>query len=104
MKGLALYYLYTLTVFGRPALDVDVPNKVAGSEAKVLEGILNTVYAVAGIVAVVAIIIAGFIYVTSQGSPENVKKAKNAIVYATVGLIIVMMAFSITWFVSNRVS
>jgi len=103
MKDIIMYHL--LTFAARPALDLEgVPNAQAGSEAKVLEGILNTVYAVAGITAVIVIIIAGFLYVTSHGSPESVKKAKNAIIYATIGLVIVMMAFSITWFVSNRLA
>lgn len=102
MKGLALYYL--LTFVARPTLDVDVPNKTAGSETKVLEGILNTVYAVAGVAAVIVIIVAGMMYATSHGSPESVKRAKNAILYASIGLVVIMMAFSITWFVSNRIA
>jgi heme/copper-type cytochrome/quinol oxidase subunit 2 len=101
MKDTILYHLLTLLA-ARPALDVEVPNERPGSEAQVLEGILNTVYGVAGIIAVIAIIGAGFIYTTSGGSPENIKKAKNAIIYAVIGLIIVIMAFSITWFVSGR--
>lgn len=97
MKDTILYYL--LTIVGRPALNVNVERI---DEESVLTGVLNTVYAVAGIVAVIAIIGAGFFYVTSQGGSEGVKKAKNTILYAVIGLVVVIMAFSITWFVSNR--
>ena len=61
--------------------------------------ILDTVYYLAGAIAILIIVIAGFYYVVSVGSPETVKKAKNTIIGAVVGLIVIMMAFAITQFV-----
>ena len=54
------------------------------------------VYFWAGVVAVVVIIAAGFFYVTSSGNPQQLTRAKNAIMGAVVGLIVVLLAFSIT--------
>lgn len=68
----------------------------------VVKGVLNTVYFIAGAAAVIIIIIGGILYATSEGDPGKVQTAKNAILYAVVGLIVVMMAFVITGFVIGR--
>lgn len=64
--------------------------------------ILVPVYAWAGITAVLIIITAGFFYVTSGGNPSHTKRAREAIIYACVGLVVIMMAFVITQFVLGR--
>lgn len=61
-----------------------------------LTSITNTVYMVAGIVAVVGIVIGGYLYVTSMGDAGKIAKAKNAIFYSVIGLIIVAVAFTLT--------
>lgn len=71
------------------------PNALVGS-------ILNTVYAWAGILCVIIIIIAGYYYVTSSGDSAGVKRAKQAIVGASVGIIIIIMAFAVTQFVIGK--
>ena len=68
----------------------------------VVKGVLNTVYFIAGAAAIIIIIIGGVLYATSEGDPSKVQTAKNAILYAVVGLIVVMMAFVITGFVIGR--
>lgn len=70
--------------------------KVALSET------LTTVYLWAGIIAVLAIVIAGILYTTSTANPTHTKRAREAIIYAVVGLIVIMMAFVITQFVLGR--
>ena len=65
---------------------------------------LDTVYLWVGILAVLFIIVGGINYTVSQGDPGKVAKAKNTILYAIVGLIITLLAFSITQFVLNALS
>ncbi len=67
-----------------------------------LANALNTVYLVCGILAIIVIIVAGYFYVTSSGNATNVEKAKNAIISAVIGLVIVLLAFAITGFVTGR--
>jgi hypothetical protein len=66
-------------------------------------GVLDTVYLAAGIVCVIIIIVAGYLYTTSNATPQRIKRAKDAIIYALVGLIVVAMAFVITQFVIGRI-
>jgi len=68
----------------------------------VVIGVLNTVYFISGAAAVIVIIIAGILYTVSDGDSGKVSKAKNAILYAIVGLVIIMGAFVITGFISGR--
>ncbi len=68
----------------------------------VIVGVLDTVYFISAIAAVIVIVIAGLLYTISDGDSAKVTRAKNAIVYAVVGLVIVMSAFVITGFVLGR--
>lgn len=77
----------------------DIPKLSADA---IFSSVLNTIYLVTGIVAVIVIIIAGYMYVTSNGDSAVVTKAKNTITYAVVGLVVIILAFAITWFVVGR--
>lgn len=79
----------------------DAPEKVQGAE---IAGILNTVYIIAGIVAVVAIVIGGVRYTVSGGDASGVKAAKDTILYAVIGLVVIMAAAGITDFVIKNVA
>ena len=55
-----------------------------------------------GTVAVIIIIVGGFMYITSGGDPQKVGNAKNTILYAVVGLIIIVAAQTIITFVLSK--
>lgn len=76
---------------------IDGIPKITANE--LLQNGLNIAYYAIGAIAVVMIIIAGFTMVTSGGDAEAVKKAKNTIFYSVIGLIFVILAFTITHFV-----
>lgn len=63
---------------------------------------LDLMYFLAGVVAVIVIVIAGIMYVSSSGDAGRVTKAKNLLTYAIVGLVLVLAAFAITHFVIGR--
>jgi hypothetical protein len=58
--------------------------------------------AIVGIIAVVMIIVGGIRYITSGGDSGNVTAAKNTILYAVIGLVIVALAQVIVQFVLKR--
>lgn len=51
--------------------------------------IVNIVLALIGVGAAIFIVIAGVRYITSQGDETEAKKAKNGIIYAVIGLVVV---------------
>lgn len=78
-----------------------------GDEESELQGriksALTTVYTWVGIIAVIVIVIGGILYMTSAGNPEKAKTAKNAIMYAVIGLVVTLMAFAITTLVIDAI-
>lgn len=77
-------------------------NGAAKNADATLASILTTVYTWAGIICVIVIIIAGYFYTTSAAEPSQIKRAKNAILGASIGVVIIIMAFTITQFVIGR--
>lgn len=69
---------------------------------EVLVNTLNIAYFIAGIIAVIVIIVSGISYATSGGDSAAVTKAKNMILYSVIGIIVILAAFAITNFVTGR--
>jgi hypothetical protein len=64
--------------------------------------IINILSIIVGVVAVIMVIIGGFRYITSGGKQESVTGAKNTILYAIIGLVIVALAQIIVRFVLTK--
>lgn len=63
--------------------------------------VINWFIGIAGVVSLIYVVIGGIGYVTSAGDPGKLKKAKDTIMYALIGLAIVALAEIITAFVTN---
>jgi len=59
---------------------------------QLLESIANSITTVVGAIAVIMFIIAGVLFVTSAGNPDQVTKAKSFLKYAIIGFIIALIA------------
>ncbi len=84
--------------------NVDCQKATSGSEShfqQILADAINIFSVIVGVVAVIMIIVGGFRYITSAGNQEKVKSAKNIIIYAIIGLVIVALAQVIVKFVLN---
>jgi hypothetical protein len=71
---------------------------------EVVQLIVNILSWIVGVVAVIMIIIGGLKYVTSGGDAGNVSSAKNTILYAIIGLVVVLLAQIIVRFVVDQVT
>lgn len=69
-------------------ISYDTPQELIG-------GIISYVMGLVGILAVAALIYGGILYLTSAGSEERVKQAKNVITYAIIGLVIAILSYVI---------
>ncbi len=64
--------------------------------------IVNALLILAAIAAIVFIIIGGVRYITAQGDEDAVAQAKNTLIYAIVGIIVILLALVIVnFFVAN---
>lgn len=57
-----------------------------------------------GIILLIIIIYGGFLWMTSQGEEEKVGKAKKIIGAGVVGVLIIVLAYTITYFVVNQLT
>lgn len=80
-----------------------LPMPAGTSTTGYLNVILNIVFAIAASVAVLLIVINGLRYITARGDPGGTASAKNGVVYSLVGLLVVMVAYSIVIFIVKGV-
>lgn len=57
-----------------------------------------------GTIAVVLVIYAGFLWMTSEGNADKLQKAKQILKSAAIGLLIILSAFAIVTFVIDRLN
>lgn len=69
----------------------------------IIEDVINIFSIVVGVVSVIMIIVGGLKYITSGGDSGSVGGAKNTILYAIIGLVIVALAQVVVRFVLGRV-
>ncbi len=85
----------------------DPEGAASGDEANervsaIIETVINVFSIVVGVVSVIMIIIGGLKYITSGGDSGNVTGAKNTILYAIIGLVVVALAQVIVRFVLQQ--
>ena len=74
------------------------------SPADIVSNTINWIIGVAGFICAVYVVIGGITYITSSGDPSKIKKAKDTILHAIIGLVIVGLSFGITAFVTNLIN
>jgi len=67
-----------------------------------IKSILNILSIVAGVIAVVMVMVAGLRFITSQGDSGKISSARSAVIYAIVGLVIVALSQIIVQFVIEK--
>lgn len=70
----------------------------------VMRSVINIFSMLVGAISVIMIVIGGFRYIVSNGDSNGVSGAKNTILYAIVGLVIVLFAQIIVRFVLSNVT
>lgn len=78
------------------------PDAAGDAVDNIVENVINVISLAVGVIAVVMIIIGGMRYITSSGESGNVTGAKNTIMYAVVGLVVVALAQIIVRFVVQK--
>jgi len=82
---------------GQPAYGPGDPN-LMNTVGKVIQIALGFI----GVIMLVLFIYGGFLWMTSAGSEDKITKAKGIIKAAVIGLAIVLIAYSATYFVMEK--
>ena len=73
----------------------------ANSASQLILGLISIALSVAGLVAVLFLIVGGFRYIVAAGNEEQVESAKKTITHAIIGLVIIILSFVIVRVISN---
>jgi hypothetical protein len=73
--------------------------KSTGADIK--DGI-NIVFIIFGAIAVIVVVYSGIQMIISQGNSEKVAQARRSIIYASAGLVIILLAQVIVYFIYGR--
>lgn len=64
----------------------------------------NYLLVIIGLIAVILIVYGGYLYITAGGDEENLKKARNTLVYGVIGVVVAILAFAIVSFAASFLS
>ncbi len=78
-------------------------NETTQSLLDYVQIIVNALLVLVGITASIYLVVGGVRYITSQGETAETEKAKNTILYAVVGLIVIGLSAMIVNYVINNV-
>ncbi|MCA9348135.1 hypothetical protein KC867_01865 [Candidatus Saccharibacteria bacterium] len=82
----------------------DIPSALKNDvQGDTIETVLSIVFGVAAAVAVLIITLAALKIIMSKGNPQDVAKARDAIVYASIGLVVSLAAYTIVRYVIGAV-
>jgi len=101
--SLALFANQTLAA-GSGIMPADTQKPLAaagGTLGDNITQILNYFLGMLGLVAVAMLIYAGVLMVTAQGNDDQISKAKGIITYAAIGIVVIVLSFTIVQFVAN---
>jgi hypothetical protein len=66
--------------------------------------VINIALALAGLIAVLFLVIGGFRYITAGGNEDNTESAKKIIMNAVIGIIVIILSFVVVRVVSNTLT
>lgn len=75
----------------------------SGNPESIVTNVISALLIVAGVIAFVYLVWAGFLYITAGGDPEKTEAAKKAIINAVIGIIVIFIALGIIMFIKNRI-
>lgn len=84
-------------VAGEAEYDTDVSNP-----EQIISPVITAILSLMGVIFLILMIYGGFLWMTARGNEEQVKKAKDLITAAIVGLIIIISAYAISYFVVSK--
>lgn len=87
---------------GTAACSGDGKDNISGTDGVILKA-AELVSIIAGIAAVIVIMIAAIMFITAGGDAGKISNAKKTIVYAVVGLVVIVLARTIVIFVIGNV-
>lgn len=69
----------------------------------IVADVISILLGLVGIIFMLLSLYGGYIWMTSAGEPDKIKKAKGLILNGAIGMLIILTAYSITYFVARQI-
>ncbi len=102
--GLGMALGLTLLPFLALAQIGGVPGPILTSPvqiAQLIQKVLNFIGSIVLVIALIMLLWAAILYLTAGGSEERVGRAKSYLIYAIIGIVVAVLAFSVIPFVQT---
>lgn len=87
--------LLLLSILIVPALAFAQPQVTISSLDQLVNAIKRPLWVVFGLIALIAFVISGILFLTAAGNPEKIAQARTAFLWGIVGIVVGIVAFSI---------
>ncbi len=86
---------------GTPQLSNPLPIKDVSAESLsgYIGNVIGRVLGISGAIALMFFVYGGFLWMFSAGSPDRVKKGRDVLIWATLGLVLIFSSYAILKFV-----
>lgn len=75
-------------------------DNITNVKAKV-GNVIDNILVVAGVLAIIYFIYSGILFITAAGNPDKVKKGQQGLIYAAIGIAVVVLSYFIVTAVAN---
>ncbi len=90
---------YSITMLSLPcaalATQLDDPLTTGGDINVVIARLIQALLGVVGGLALLMFIWGGFLWLTSMGSPDKIKKGKDTLIWASIGIAMIIMSYAL---------
>jgi cytochrome bd-type quinol oxidase subunit 2 len=106
-SSIGIYAADNLQSFGT---NLGKVGKIAGfnieqtSPDSLIVTIINIALSFLGVIFLVLMIYGGYLWMTARGNEQQAQKARDLIIAAVIGVVIVVAAYAITWFIMSKVT
>ncbi len=109
MKTLLIFALFfgILIISAYNALALEIPNPLgsgASTIPQLIDKIATWLLEIGSIIAVIIVIWAAFLFMTSGGNQQKVTTARQTLWYAIIGLTVLLLAKGVTSLIQNFLS
>lgn len=85
-----------LLLIATPVLAVKINNPIRfNSPESLIANIIKTVLGLIGVISLIYFIMGGMMWMTAGGNMEKVKKGRDTLVWATLGLLVIFSSYTV---------
>jgi hypothetical protein len=88
---------------GKDQVCIIDPINIGDDPAKLYARVIGAFLGFVGVASLVTFVYAGFSFLISAGNPEKIKKAKDIMLYAVIGIIVSMASYAILNFIFTTI-